>query len=197
VPLIPAVLPLWAYLASGAAAFVVARAAQAGAGTAPTPGEPIPGGPPEDSLWQSFGGGSTDFSGQFTGPGGVLPPYSTPGPGQPGDPILPPVAPPAPAPAPSAPLCWTYGPARPAGATRWVKVLSTHFRLYTLTGGAAVPTVYFSANFSAWLGGNVTLKTTSGGTATFAKILSGGHLGKYLHTSDPGVTIHVCPAGTR
>jgi len=195
VPLIPAALPLWAYLATGAAAFVVARAAQAGAGTAPSDAEaPPPDAKNADSLWQSFGGGASDPGwGQITGPGGILPPNLPPG----DSPVSPPVAPPPPSPSPTAPLCWPGGPARPSGATRWARISSTHFRLFTYSGGAVTAGPYGSLSFSAWMGPNVTLKVSTGGTATFAKILSGVHAGRYVHTSDPGITWHNCAAGTR
>jgi hypothetical protein len=172
---------------------------EAGGGPAIAGGE---GAPAADSslagtagdVWDSWGTASLNFAGS-EGAGelaGVVPippaPY-----------VQPPPAP-APAPAPSgstAPLCWPTGPARPTGSNRWFTVDSNHFRLFTYSGGKMYPGAYYSLHFSAWAGANVYVAVSTGGKATFAKILTGGHAGKYVHTSDPGLAWHVCPAGTR
>ena len=124
--------------------------------------------------------GSGDPYGSGGLPGGgdpILPPDPTgggvPGPDQPPVGFLPP-NPPRP-------------PHAPAGATRQV-VANGLTRLWTLSGGVARPTTYQQGkHFSAWAGPSVQLRTASG-SATFARIVSGVYVGKYVHTSDPGVS---------
>jgi hypothetical protein len=170
--------------------------ATAGGGGAPAADSSLAGS--TSDVWDSWGTASLNFAG-MDGAGslaGVLP---IP-PGTVGEP-----PPPAPAPAPTAPppsssttttaiACWP-GHTRPPGAVGWVTISSSHFRLWTYSGGYAYPGPYGSLSFSAWDSASVTLRTASG-SATFRKILSGVHAGKYFHTSDAGITYHACPAGS-
>lgn len=132
--LVPSSLPLWAYLAAGGGAFVVARAATAGAGTDAGSG-PASSGAPDPaaalanaqtagsgpSLWDAFGGGGTNpinglQGGQFGYPvaGGSSDPAGggDSGGGDSGGTITPAPTPvPTPAPAPAlTPYLWATFP---------------------------------------------------------------------------------------
>lgn len=195
-------LPLQVWIPAALAGGFVAGKLVVG-GSAGAPGDAIAGAtPPDASLggttadplglgdqagldfgWDPTAQGGT-LNGTIPGSGSGYDGGGLPGggpvadPGTPAGTTPPPAAIPPPAPAAST---------APAGATRQV-VANGLTTLYTLSGGVAKPTTYQTGkHFSAWAGPAVTLRTAFG-SATFAKILSGAYSGRYVHTSDPGVS---------
>jgi hypothetical protein len=190
-----AVLPLGPLAAAGAiGGFLAGRIF--GQPTGPAAGGPATPAPADSSLagtasdvWDSWGTASLNFAGSDAAGAlsGVtpIPPEQPP----PGSPVIPP--PPSPS-GSTAIACWPGHP-RPAGVNRWISVRSSHFRLWYASGpGTVKPGPYGTQNFDSWAWPNVTLKTSTGGTATFAKIRTG----VYVHTSDVGISWHNCPAGS-
>lgn len=134
--LLPAALPLWAYLAAGAGAFAAAKVASGsavGAGPAAPGGTTPPAAPDAGAgdLWSSWGDQGTQFGGG--GSIGFLPGVGMPGTGDElgGQPVAPPpVAPPPPPAAPTGPR-QPSGP-RPSEAVGWVGV--TGVAMYPKSG---------------------------------------------------------------
>jgi hypothetical protein len=89
---------------------------------------------------------------------------------------------PTPTPAPTSTLP-AFLPTRPAGAVGWVQASGLK-RLFSVSGGVAKQITYASVNVSAWVGPAVHYPPN----ATLRKILSGGHIGAYVATTD--VTFH-------
>lgn len=196
-PLLPATLPLWAYLAAGGGAFVAAKlaggASSPGAGpTAPgaaTPaGDQLAGG--AGDLWAGYGdqtaqfgaGGSIGFLPQVTIPGDTSlgdllggPPVTTPPPSTP---------PPTPAGAAWYPS-WLGSP--PAGTAGYVSVKGTVW-VYTVSGGRiASRQAYSNATFSAFVGPVANYSWPGHGTYRLVKVLSGSYRGKYLPLPAAGI----------
>jgi hypothetical protein len=181
--LLPASLPLWAYLAAGAGAFAAAKLAggsptAVGQGpTAPTDATtPKPAG---DDLWGSW----SDQGAQFGGGGGI---GYVPGAGMPptggaaddlgGQPIG---ATPLPPPTSSTPTAYL-----------WASVKAGTYTTYTIVNGQAKQSGSLkTGGFSAEVKLISATQVDGTGTTTLMKILTGAFTGKLLYSRAPGITI--------
>jgi hypothetical protein len=164
---------------------------EAGGGPAIAGGEGSPA--PDSSLagasgdvWDSWGTASLNFAGS-EGVGelaGVLP-----------IPPSPFVQPPAPAPTPTpmpAPMPAPSPTRYPAGAV--AKIVATRIKnVWVLSNGVLVKHSY-SAGFTFWgyIGPWASMRTSTGATATFARIVwasQSSMIGRYVHSGEPGLTV--------
>lgn len=78
---------------------------------------------------------------------------------------------------------------RPAGCDTWVRAHNLHHLYRVRAARDALIGPYGHLTFDAWAGPAVVLHTPAG-SATYRRIASGPHDGRYVHTADDGLTWH-------